>query len=350
MFKDTIRRVFLHFGPWKFLRWMGKKLYGPGITILYGHRVLPDELMSNPDDPRYASGHLSISDLSNAIESLQPLYRFITIDQAIEQIHAKKIEQESVVLSFDDGFNDNFNYLLPVLKRFNVPAVLYISPSVIGTERSLWFQAIINYFFSIKEETVSLAISNTQYDLSSSKKRYEAAFSLMQYLQKNKSPQAFNDIIEQLAGEQCLPQEADRHLSWSELEALTKEPLITIGAHSQNHFPLGYCSEELSFLEITQSITQLRERLGISVRHFSYPRGHQSDFCDYHKSLLQKQGIISSVSTLRGVNRGGEDDYCLKRVGIPQNASLKPDEFIWQVAGMPQFIEKFKLPEKRVSP
>jgi peptidoglycan/xylan/chitin deacetylase (PgdA/CDA1 family) len=340
--KTIVRRFILYCGPWCLLRFIRRKLEGGGISILYGHRVLPDDVMNNKNDPRYITGQSSVSDLDNAIIELKKRFSIIHMDEAIQRLKKKDYNNESVVLTFDDGFNDNFTYLLPLLKKHDVPATYYVNPSVIGSERSLWFQAIINYFYSIQETHVFITLSNKKYDLSSPKKRYSAAFDFMQCLQKNYPPSEFNSIIKQIAGVKSHPKPSDFHLNWNELLQLSKEPLITLGAHSYSHYPLRYCDEQLAKNEIERSIVELNTRLNYKIKHFSYPRGHKNDFNLQHIQILKKLGIISAVTTIRGVNRQGQDLYRIKRIGLPQNTRHDIEEFLWHVGGLPQIIKNIR--------
>lgn len=309
---------------------------------MYGHRVLTDDIISDPNDARRIAGQSSISGVSETIKSLSKLYQFISIDEALEQINSSSIKRDSVVLTFDDGFQDNYVNLLPILKKYNVPAVFYVNSSVIGTDKNLWFQEIINFFFTIEAEESYVDINNTTYDLSTPQKRFDAAFNLMRYLQANHPPNTFDEIINSIAGDLARPSELDKHLTWEDLKALCNESLITIGAHTVSHYPLSLCDSELSNTEIAESKTQLEENLPIEVKHFSYPRGFESDFNDVHIEQIKKAGLISAVSTVRGVNRRGEDNFRIKRVGLPQNVIGNTDELIWHVAGIPQLIDSVK--------
>lgn len=342
MIKKIVRFIFLYMGPWQILRKLERRKYGPGISILYGHRVMSDKIMSDPNDPRVVAGHTSVSEVEHAIKHLSKHYQFVSIGDAVEQLERGDVREESVVLTFDDGFRDNYINLLPVLKKHNVPAVFYVNASVISTNQNLWFQAVINYFFAIEEERIFIEENQTEYNLADAKKRYQAAFDFMQYIQNNKHPTEFYSVIEKLAGEKCLPTEEDYHMTWGDLKQLVEEPLITLGAHSYRHFPLGYCDEELSEYEITTSIEKLEQELGIDIEHFSFPRGHREDFNNFHTEVLQKKGVKSATTTLRGVNRSGQDLFAIKRIGLPQNISDDVEEFLWYVGGIPQLIAKMK--------
>ncbi|MBL4869058.1 MAG: polysaccharide deacetylase family protein, partial [Pseudomonadales bacterium] len=246
MLNALIKNIFIHYGPLSIIRALLKIFSGPGITIIYAHRVLTDNIMADPNDPRRIAGQSSVSEITATIESLSKLYHFISIDDALEQINTNSIKRDSIVLTFDDGFQDNFINLLPILKKYNVPAVYYVNSSVINTDKNLWFQEIINYFFSVQGDETHVEINDKNYDLSTPQKRFEAAFNLMRYLQANEPPTKFDEIISSIAGDLAKPGELDKHLTWEDLKALSTESLITLGAHTVHHYPLTLCDSELS--------------------------------------------------------------------------------------------------------
>ncbi len=342
MLTGLLKSVFIYAGPFSIVRTLQRIKKGPCISILYGHRVLPDEVIANKDDSRTITGQTSVSEVWCAIQELRKFYRIISIDQAVTQIKNNDIKTDSVVLTFDDGFRDNFTQLYPLLKKHNIPATYYVNASVLSTKNSLWFQSIINYFYAVSESSVYVAVSDTTYDLSTAQKRYESAFHFMRHLQANYKPQEFHSIIETMAGDLRFPNEEDIHMTWDDLKVLAKDPLITIGAHSYNHYPLGFCDEKLSSYEIEQSITELETNLGLKITHFSYPRGHEEDFNRHHIDCLKSKQIDSAVSTIRGVNRTGEDLYRLRRVGLPQNIRNAKADFLWYVGGMPELVKSLK--------
>jgi peptidoglycan/xylan/chitin deacetylase (PgdA/CDA1 family) len=342
MLTGLLKSFLIYAGPFSVVRALQRIKKGPCISILYGHRVLPDEVIANQEDSRTITGQTSVSEVWFAIQELRKFYTIISMDEAVAQIQKGEIKTDSVVLTFDDGFQDNFTHLYPLLKKHKIPATYYVNSSVISTKNSLWFQSIINYFFAIQETSVFVSFSNTTYDLSTATKRYESAFHFMRYLQANYKPEEFHSIIESVAGELRFPNEDDLHMTWEDLKELSKDPLITIGAHSYNHYPLGFCDDKLSTYEINQSINELENHLGYKIVHFSYPRGHQEDFNQHHIDCLKSKKIISAVSTIRGVNRKGEDLHRLRRVGLPQNVSKAKADFLWHVGGLPELIKSLK--------
>jgi peptidoglycan/xylan/chitin deacetylase (PgdA/CDA1 family) len=60
-------------------------------------------------------------------------YTVISLDELVKSTRAKKpLKRNSVVITFDDGYQDNFQYAYPVLKKFGYPATVFIISDFVG--------------------------------------------------------------------------------------------------------------------------------------------------------------------------------------------------------------------------
>lgn len=59
-------------------------------------------------------------------------YKVITLDELVNSIKGKKSIRKSVVITFDDGYEDNFKYAYPILKKFGFPATVFIVSDFVG--------------------------------------------------------------------------------------------------------------------------------------------------------------------------------------------------------------------------
>jgi len=299
------------------------------------------------DGPRKLCGHMSVSDLRGAIRVLRKHYRFISLDDAVGQLKSGTVKSDSIVLAFDDGFVDNYRHVLPVVTDLNVPATFYLATAVIGSSDSLWFQAVINWFYKYPGDHLYVGVNDATYDTSSPKRRITSAFSFMRYLQETYRPLEYKRIIEQSSNGLCRPDDLDRHLSWKEVRKLGSEVLVTIGSHTANHYRLSLCDDETARREIEESAEMLNKRLGTATMHFAYPRGNTEDFNDAHIEMLRQSGYASAVSTIRGVNRSDADLYRLKRIRLPKDTSKALPELLIAVAGARDLVTYAGTPFQR---
>ncbi|MEM7727445.1 MAG: polysaccharide deacetylase family protein [Cyanobacteria bacterium P01_A01_bin.45] len=84
------------------------------------------------------------------------------------------------------------------------------------------------------------------------------------------------------------------HVSWEEIKTMSKNPLVTIAAHSMTHPPdLTKLSEEEIRKEIFESKQKLEKELGKKINYFTYPAGKHNETV---KQLVQEAGYVAALS------------------------------------------------------
>lgn len=66
-------------------------------------------------------------------------YRFVSIDEACEIIGRGRTDQPFVCLTFDDGYQDNYDIAYPILKQYEIPFAIYITTGFIDNQLPMWW-------------------------------------------------------------------------------------------------------------------------------------------------------------------------------------------------------------------
>ena len=66
-------------------------------------------------------------------------YRFVSIDEVCDVINHGKCKQPFVCLTFDDGYQDNYDIAYPILKRYEVPFAIYVTMGFIDNRLPIWW-------------------------------------------------------------------------------------------------------------------------------------------------------------------------------------------------------------------
>lgn len=175
-------------------------------------------------------------------------YTLISIDTAVKAIreNISQLPPFPMVITFDDGHAGNYK-LLPIFQKYKIPATIYVTAGLTGTNRHFWWK-------ELREQNLSHAIGSLK-KLPSGEFRKRLA-DLCEYSFEREYPER-------------------QALDWHELHELQKAG-ITIGAHSVNHPLLDQCTPEELEHECTESKRILEDGLQTEIVHFALPNGNHS--------------------------------------------------------------------------
>ncbi len=273
-----------------------KQLLGTKLHILMFHRVV-NTVQKN----RISNDGIEVSQeyLTSLIKFyLQNKFTPLSIEK-LPQINLKKTNKRYVVFTFDDGYLDNLTLALPIFKKNNIPFTVSVTTNYILKKDFAWW-----YFL----EDLLLKHDNIQFDeesapiIASNTNEKEYAFNTLRAsVQKNKS------IIDYLVQKYGLDKKKyeSMFLNEEQLVTLSKEPLVTIGAHTISHPSLAKLSESDSYHEIIHSKNIIENIIQKEINHFAYPFGTENDFSSREEKLVRQAGYKSAVTTCYG---GYKDD------------------------------------------
>lgn len=216
-----------------------------GIRILFYHSVNPYRKYETNVIPEEFEKH---------IRYLKGNFEVISLIEAIKRIKNKSISGKEVVITFDDGYRDNYLYAYPVLQKYGLPATIFLTVGYVGKNKVL--------------------------------------------------PHDIGDNPEY-----------NRILNWEDIKKMECSSII-FGSHTLNHVNLSKISFEKAKEEITLSYRILKENLKNSFIPFSYPYGTFLDFNSEIKKIVKEAGYFCACSAIYGVNNERTDLFSLYRIGI----------------------------------
>ncbi len=189
------------------------------------------------------------------------------------------LERPTIVITFDDGYRDNFTQALPILEKYNVPATFFISTGLVDSKEEFWSDALCS---ALLQDKVYPQFYSTKLNGETSSwptVTFEERLKLVMHLQATLKNSEFLERelqIKQLNKWSSLnvrDLQFNTVLSLKELQALAEHPLTTIGAHTVNHSALTSMNTEKQKQEIGDSKRMLESWIGQRVTTFSYPFG-----------------------------------------------------------------------------
>ena len=242
----------------------------PALRFLTYHRV------SNLRDYPVT---VTPGEFERQLEWLSRENRLLSFEQALRVVDgADRLERDSVALTFDDGYEDNFSQAFSILKRFHANACFFLVTDRIGG---------IGEFGWIRHW----------------------------------GPPNY------------------RILTWDQVLEMKRDGMI-FGAHTTRHQRLATLSSPESLAAIEKSVATITERLGIGSVPFAYPYGRRGDFGRREEDCLTNLGVEYAFTTAcRAV---GEDSSRLKLPRINMDCSDSFSTFQAKVLGRFDFLGKWR--------
>jgi len=224
-----------------------------------------------------------------------------------------------VCLTFDDGYRDNHDTLLPIIAARQVPITVYISPGLIDGSAPLWWYALEQ---AIEREKLLRLPMPEETELSigdgAAKQR---AFDAVGAFMLTARPEASARMTQALAdryGADFAALAACHMMDWDMVRRLAACPLVEIGAHSVSHPALAVLDEATASHEMSASRDRLEHETGRPVCHFAYPYGTELTVSAREFRLAASLGFRTAVTTTPGnlMRRHSATRHRLPRHGI----------------------------------
>lgn len=293
----------------------------PTLTILAYHRVMPtDALDGYPFDPEL------ISATPTQFESQMLYLRRHMNPVALSDLQAHlagkaSLPPAAVAVTFDDGFTDTYRYAFPILKRYSIPATLFLTTGNVDSGAPFWFELVAYLAFRVDPHTLELEGSNQGFP--SGPTLLERTRSLRQMHEILKGlPNALRADTLARWGRRFAPLIAhgalghSRPITWEQVREMAASGM-QFGSHTVTHPNLTQMGEAELDWELSESKRVLEERLQSSVDLLAYPIGTASAFNARVTAAAERAGFQLAATYIAGANPLRElKRYELRRHGI----------------------------------
>lgn len=244
---------------------------------------------------------------------------FVSIDEVPLRIKTQKRGQKPFgVVTFDDGYDDNFTDAYPILKKLHIPFVIYVSVNLVNDHAPIWnypliIERIIRKNAKLRLGNGDVYMCGTEEEKDETYKKLRLILFAMPY---EKLQAEFEKLFGGYLKEYVFPKNT---LTWEQIEQLAKDPLCTIGAHTMSHSRLTISDKEFLSYELGSSKAILEQHIGKPVHHMAYPYGSVADVADEAKSFAKNIGYQTAVMAGGGPLRKKDNEigmYSLKRIQV----------------------------------
>ena len=278
----------------------------PRLSILIFHRVhsKTDPLFPyEPDSTRFEA----------MMSHVASTYRVVTLKEAVEQLAQGSLLPRSLVITFDDGYADNAEIAMPVLKKLGIRATFFVSTGFLDGGR-MWNDSVIECIRACSRGQIDLGMFGLErYSLNTPAERASVINLLLpriKYLPLAEREAAVASL-KKVSNVAELPR--DLMMNSDQVRALHRSGM-EVGAHTVNHPILMSITPTAAEQEIREGKLTLESLIDAPVDVFAYPNGKPDQDYDYsHAMMVEALGFRGAVSTAPGVAQAGDDLYQLPR-------------------------------------
>lgn len=304
------------------------------VIVLTYHRVVPQKVVERQ---HIQPGMYMLEESFAAhIAYLRERFTILSLDELLDlwRTDQFKSDRSYCVITFDDGWRDNYQFAFPVLRRYAVPATIFLATDFIGTTRWFWpdrmmlllerarargcTSAIRDEVSAMLADTIGVGQSADGNFMSVRSGTPIDSGAIIE-LCKEKEIDEIEDLIDRLGRVLCLDGPSDRVLlDWTEVREMAAQG-VSFGSHSCSHriltnIPLSEVRREL----IESRNAMLQQGVTPSAA-FCYPNGN---FNRGIQELVRESGYRAAVGCEIGLEGARPSDpYALCRISLHEDAT-----------------------------
>ena len=301
-----------------------KKECGKGLKILTYHRISDKQDL---DDPL----KVSLESFEGQMRYLEENFHILSGDELTRIIRkGRGFPEKSCLITFDDGWSDNYTNAFPVLKKRGIPALIFVTTDFIGKNRVFWHERLRQTLLRSSGESAGRFIgegvrpeaARKQIKSILMKARSGRAAAINRLVEALKPFDAteLETLAENLEKELGVNTEKDGHLmlSWEQIREMSSGG-VTFGSHTKSHAILTQI-DRVSVVEELRASKQIIERETKKPAHYlAYPNGtFDSEIAGVAKDL----GYLAGFTCVPGINSFCNEVFVLRRNHVNEEMNL----------------------------
>ncbi|VAW73229.1 Polysaccharide deacetylase [hydrothermal vent metagenome] len=308
-----------------------RRLCGKAVVLTY-HRVMPSRQV--PDCQSNPGIIVHSHNFAKQLELLVELFHIISLkDFSKCMANGGKFPDRSCLITFDDGWIDNYEHALPQLKERHIPATIFLPFNYISSDLMFWQEEL-----RLRLGMLSDSEKKSDRDFTACLTGIESDINpedIGSYISKlkNKDYGEINKTLENVRKFQeniPLPPHYNRYLDWDQVSEMQNAG-VNFQSHSISHRILPRLDTVSIEQELINSRRLLETRLGSSVDAIAYPNGDSSRLVE---SLTEKNGYRLGFTTQKGYVDKNTDAYAIPRINIHNNSSYNKPIFLCTILGI----------------
>lgn len=277
------------------------------------HRVLPD------DKSIKAIAELTVTParFEQFIKDRIGKYDFISVDELFSVLKDRqKRNKPFAVVTFDDGYSDNYEFACPILKKYNIPFCIYLSVNLIDTGERVWNYPFVAEKIVRDNESIELP-DGTRYSCCTEEEKDKAFLSIKSWMLNQPYDKLHENFKIRFAKYLTDNVFEANTLTWDQIGEMSEDALCTFGSHTMSHCRLSFSEPQWLEYELLESKKAIEGHIGKPIVHLSYPYGWKTDVSAAASEYAGKAGYKTAMISWGGpVRKYDKDLYHVKRIMV----------------------------------
>lgn len=275
------------------------------------------------------------------LQVLQEIGNVVPLKELVNGVKNKKVRKNSIAITFDDGYADNYSIACPLLEKYAMPATFFVASANIDTSAAFWWDELeqIILYAAYLPPRLSIAINNQKMEFLLNEEarltepqrtvnrswkacdetppsiRCNIFYQVWQQLKlvSHEMQQQHLKEIRQWASTDKVLQPQYKSMSSAQLLDLTSKALFDLGAHTVTHPSLAHHTPQRQKQEMTENKKHLEAITGKEAALISYPYG------DYNTDTITAAAdskFIAAFTTEERVITKNSSAYKLARFQV----------------------------------
>src|SRR5260221_11182559 len=251
-------------------------------------------------------------DLRRHLLYLRRHYRILHLEAALEELYTSPLEgyqkqdrRTPLVLTFDDGYHDNYSDGFALARELQVPITIFLIPSYIESGDYFWWREGMRLV--CRAQVQEARIEGRTYHRDQAEDQRALAQAIDRRLRFATSVAEREAFLAATRKALAVPPSVSAEevpslpLTWEEVRKMKESGWVSFGAHTMHHPILAYLSDPAEGqCEVGECRTVLGQQLGHPVRTFAYPVGKPEHIGDVALGAVREAGYDLAVRTTYG--------------------------------------------------
>ncbi|MFA6317887.1 MAG: polysaccharide deacetylase family protein [Elusimicrobiota bacterium] len=294
-----------------------RRLQGARVPVLMYHGVCSKRINGVLNCEKK---HVAAADLERHLRFLKAHYQVVPLSRYGAILRGGgAVPDRAAVVTFDDGYENNFTYGFPLIKKLGIPATVFVTADFVEKDEPLWVDRLAAAFSATTLASWADPASGTLYPLTSEAEKIAAYLKIkgdFKRLRPREHAAAVESLLKALGAGPDLPR-LYAPLKPSHIREMAASGLVEIGSHCCRHMALVNLDSD----DIRREVSSSRERIaalsGRPVECFSYPNGDTNPMAS---AAVEAAGYSCAVAEgLRLDEAGRGSRFAVSRLALKED-------------------------------